>query len=44
MLPYAFSSMTMQAVGESAEEMITEIKSQFDKNPNILKGIDKPDY
>lgn len=31
MIPYAFSAMTMAAVGEAANEMITEIKSQFIK-------------
>jgi len=29
MIPYAFSAMTMAAVGEAANEMITEIKAQF---------------
>ena len=29
MIPYAFSAMTMAAVGEAANEMIVEIKSQF---------------
>jgi Na+/H+-translocating membrane pyrophosphatase len=29
MLPYAFSAMTMTAVGEAAEEMIKEIGIQF---------------
>lgn len=31
MIPYAFSAMTMAAVGEAANEMIIEIKSQFIK-------------
>ena len=30
MLPYAFSAMTMKAVGDAAMEMIEEIKKQFD--------------
>jgi H(+)-translocating pyrophosphatase len=30
MIPYAFSALTMGAVGEAAEEMIGEIKSQVD--------------
>jgi H+-translocating diphosphatase len=29
MIPYAFSAMTMAAVGEAANEMIAEIKDQF---------------
>ena len=31
MIPYAFSAMTMAAVGEAANEMIAEIKAQFIK-------------
>lgn len=31
MIPYAFSAMTMAAVGEAANEMIVEIKAQFIK-------------
>ena len=31
MIPYAFSAMTMAAVGEAANEMIAEIKAQFVK-------------
>jgi len=30
MLPYAFSALTMAAVGSAANEMIVEIKRQFD--------------
>jgi H(+)-translocating pyrophosphatase len=44
MLPYAFCSMTMKAVGEAAQEMIVEIKGQFDANPKIMEGTQKPDY
>jgi len=31
MIPYAFSALTMEAVGKAAEEMIQEIKEQFAK-------------
>jgi len=31
MLPYWFSAMTMKAVGDAAQEMLTEIKRQFDE-------------
>lgn len=34
MIPYAFSALTMAAVGEAANEMIIEIKSQFVKMKN----------
>lgn len=40
MIPYAFSALTMSAVGEAAEEMIEEILRQM---PKILTG-EKPDH
>lgn len=43
MLPYIFTAMTMGAVGDAANEMIIEIKRQFD-TMRILEGIDRPDY
>lgn len=43
MLPYLFSAMTMGAVGKAANEMIIEIKRQFD-TLKIREGIDQPDY
>jgi len=39
MLPYLFSAMTMGAVGDAANEMIIEIKRQFD-TMKIREGID----
>ena len=39
MIPYAFSALTMAAVGDAANEMIVEIKRQF---LSIQKG-NKPD-
>lgn len=44
MLPYYFSAMTMEAVGDAANLMIYEIKRQFDADPNIKIGKAKPDY
>ncbi len=44
MLPFLFSSMTMNSVGEAANKMIEEVRSQFRGNPGIMKGTDKPDY
>lgn len=43
MLPYAFSAMTMEAVGSAAQKMIKEIKDQF-SNPLILRREVRPDY
>merc|ERR1719182_692353 len=46
MLPYWFSAMTMKSVGLAANAMVTEIKRQFDLNPNLLipNHPDRPDY
>jgi len=42
MLPYAFSALTMAAVGSAANEMIVEIKRQFDSEHHKSGGA--PDY
>ena len=42
MLPYAFSALTMAAVGNAANDMIAEIKRQFESD-HIKNGGD-PDY
>lgn len=44
MLPYAFSAMTMKAVGLAASDMVAEIKRQLKANPGIRNGSTKPDY
>lgn len=43
MLPYAFTAMTMKAVGIAANDMIAEIERQF-QDPEIKNGTKKPDY
>ena len=43
-LPYLFSSMAMNAVGEAAFAMITEVRRQFREKPGILKETEEPDY
>jgi len=44
MLPYLFTSLVIKSVGKAANKMIEEVRRQYRENPNILKGIDLPDY
>ena len=44
MLPFLFSSYTMNAVGRAANQMIEEVRRQFREKPGILEETDKPDY
>lgn len=43
-LPYLFSSMAMNAVGEAAFAMIKEVRRQFQEKPGILQETEEPDY
>ncbi len=43
MIPYAFSALTMSAVGDAAQDMIKEIQRQF-SDPEIKAGTKDPDY
>lgn len=43
MLPYAFSAMTMKSVGKAAEDMVAEVRRQF-QDPAIKNGTKTPDY
>lgn len=44
MIPFLFSSLTMDAVGKAAFAMIEEVRRQFRSKPGILEGKDIPDY
>ena len=43
MLPFAFSALTMKSVGSAAEEMVKEVRRQF-QNQKIITGEEEPDY
>ena len=44
LLPFVFSSLTMNAVGKTALSMVKEVRRQFKENKDLLKGKGKPDY
>jgi len=46
MIPYWFSAMTMGAVGEAAFQMVSHVRSEFEKHPEILQKDSNvmPDY
>ncbi|WP_330586634.1 sodium-translocating pyrophosphatase [Aminipila terrae] len=44
MLPFAFTSMTMNSVGKAANLIIGEVRRQFGEDEGIMEGISKPDY
>ncbi|MGM0445645.1 MAG: sodium-translocating pyrophosphatase [Bacillota bacterium] len=44
MLPFLFSSLTMDAVGKAAFQMIAEVRRQFKEIPGIMEGTETPDY
>ena len=43
MLPFAFSAMTMKSVGFAAQEMVLEVRRQF-QDRRIITGEVEPDY
>ena len=44
MLPFLFSSLTIQSVGRAAFQMIEEVRRQFREKPGIMDGTERPDY
>jgi len=44
MLPYAFSAITMRAVGRAAFRMVEEVRRQFKSIKGLMAGKAKPDY
>ncbi|MBL7085341.1 MAG: sodium-translocating pyrophosphatase, partial [Candidatus Omnitrophica bacterium] len=44
MLPFAFSSLTMRAVGKAAGEIVVEVRRQFKEIAGLMEGKAKADY
>jgi K(+)-stimulated pyrophosphate-energized sodium pump len=44
MLVYLFASFAIRAVGQSAAQIIEEVRRQFRENPRIMTGEARPDY
>ncbi|MBN1549357.1 sodium-translocating pyrophosphatase [Candidatus Babeliales bacterium] len=43
-MPFLISALTMRAVGETALEMVMEVRRQFKEIPGLLLGTAEPDY
>ena len=43
-LPFVFGAMTMESVGEAANEMVVEVRRQFHEIPGLLEGKARGDY
>ncbi len=44
MLVFLFSSMAIRAVGNTASQIIDEVRRQFRADPGIMAGTSRPDY
>lgn len=44
MLPFLFSSLTMSAIGKSAQSVVLEVRRQFRDIPGLIDGTAEPDY
>eukprot|EP00163_Fabomonas_tropica_P009274 TRINITY_DN19076_c0_g1_i1.p1 TRINITY_DN19076_c0_g1~~TRINITY_DN19076_c0_g1_i1.p1 ORF type:complete len:642 (+),score=199.28 TRINITY_DN19076_c0_g1_i1:2-1927(+) len=44
MMIFLFSGWAMQAVGTSAQEVVQEVRRQFQERPGIMNGTERPDY
>jgi K(+)-stimulated pyrophosphate-energized sodium pump len=44
LLPFFFSSLSMEAVGRAGGKVVENVRSQFKNNPGIMAGTSRPDY
>jgi K(+)-stimulated pyrophosphate-energized sodium pump len=44
LMPFLFSAMSMNAVGNAAGAVVKEVRRQIAAHPGILKGTDTPEY
>jgi K(+)-stimulated pyrophosphate-energized sodium pump len=44
LLPFLFSSLSMQAVGKAAGAVVKEVRRQLHSKPGILTGTETPEY
>lgn len=44
MLPFAFSSLAINAVGRAANKIVEEVRRQFKEIPGLMEGKAEPDY
>jgi K(+)-stimulated pyrophosphate-energized sodium pump len=43
-IPFIFSAMALLAVSKASDQMVNEVRRQFDEIPGLIDGKAKPDY